>query len=255
MSPTGRRTAARGAAIGLAATLVLGGCGASAASAPATSRPGLGSPAPVGSPVSSPAERTVRPTLVPTAGPTVRPGTTGVPIPAAGIVLPVPDGWRRVDGKDLTDPAVRADLIATFPGTGQLLQAADAMGDRAAPAFVAVDPAAAGGDDPLAANIAVLVSQPSVSGPLLDFVAGFIDTGFRDAFGAAEPERDRVQTPAGEAVRFRYRLPGGGDTPLVAVAWVIGAPSGTLLVSVMGPSDIVADLDPDGLIAASTVLS
>jgi hypothetical protein len=128
------------------------------------------------------------------------------------------------------------------------------MGDRATPVFVAVDPAAATRHDHLAADIAVLVSQPSVGGPLLDFVAGFIDTGFRDAFGAGEPERARVGTPVGEAIRFRYRLPGGGDTPPAAVAWVIGAPAGTLLISVMGPSDIVADLDPDSLIASMTAL-
>ena len=128
------------------------------------------------------------------------------------------------------------------------------MGDRATPAFVALDPSAAGSAAPLTPNIAVLVSPQSVSGPLLDFVAGFIASGFADALGATETERERVQTPVGEAVRLKYTLPGGGESPLEAVVWVIGAPSGTLVVSMMGPVDILADIDPEALVAATTPL-
>ena len=35
-----------------------------------------------------------------------------------------------------------------------------------------------------------------------------------------------------------------------AVEYLVGAPEGTLLVSVMGPADLVAALDPDALVAA-----
>ena len=128
------------------------------------------------------------------------------------------------------------------------------MGDRATPAFVALDPSAAGTGAPLTPNIAVLVSPQSVGGPLLDFVAGFIGSGFADALGATETDRKHVQTPVGEAVRLEYTLPGGGDTPLEAAVWVIGAPSGTLLVSVMGSVDVLADIDPEALIAAAAPL-
>ena len=175
-------------------------------------------------------------------------------IPAAGISLPVPDAWKLVAADGLADPAIRTDIAATYPGAGRLLKAADAMGDRATPAFVALDPSVAGTTASLTPNIAVLVSPQSVSGLLLDFVAGFIGSGFADALGAKETERERVQTPVGEAVRLKYSLPGGSGTPLEAAVWVIGAPSGTLLVSMMGPVDVLADLDPGAIIAATAPL-
>jgi hypothetical protein len=85
-------------------------------------------------------------------------------------------------------------------------------------------------------------------------VAGFIGSGFADSFGATETERERVETPVGEAVRLKYSLPGGGDTPVQASVWVIGAPSGTLLVSMMGPVGVLSDIDPEALIAATAPL-
>ena len=128
------------------------------------------------------------------------------------------------------------------------------MGERAAPAFIAVDPSAATTGVALAANIAVLVSQPSVGGLLLSVVAGVVDSGFRDAFDAEAPARDRVETPLGDAIRLRYDLPAVDGTPLEAHVWLISAPAGTLVISVMGTADVVAGLDPDALIAASRVL-
>ena len=135
-------------------------------------------------------------------------------------------------------------------GADALLAAAAEMGDRAVPALAAFDPSAAGTDVPLATNIAVLVAQPSVSGPLLDLVAGFIGGGFQDAFGAEETSRERVDTPLGEAVRLEYALAPQDGVALTAVEYVIGAPAGTLLVSVLGPADVVASLEPDALVAA-----
>lgn len=258
MSAVGARRAAGRVATTSVAALLLLGCGASAGTTPAppgaTASTISASSPPTPSVAATPSD-TPTPTVGLTEVPAAPPGTTDVEIPEAGIVIPVPDGWRLVDGEGLADPAVRDELAATYPGARQLLAAADAMGDRATPEFLAVDPSAAGGPDgPTAPNIAVLVSQPSVSGPLLDLVAGFIGTGFKDAFGAAESARDRVSTPLGEAIRFRYQLPAVGDTAVEAFAWVIGAPAGTLLISVMGPADILADIDPDALIEAIRII-
>ncbi len=173
-----------------------------------------------------------------------------VDVPAAGARLPVPEGWEQADAAALDDPDRRADIVARYPGADALLAAAAEMGDRAVPAFVAFDPSTAGTDAGLATNIAVLVAQPSVSGPLLDLVAGFIGGGFKDAFGAEETSRERVDTPLGEAVRLEYALAPQDGVALTAVEYVIGAPAGTLLVSVLGPADAVASLDPDALVAA-----
>ena len=96
----------------------------------------------------------------------------------------------------------------------------------------------------------MLVAQPSVSGPLLDLVAGFIGGGFQDAFGAEETSRERVDTPLGEAVRLEYALAPQDGEALTAIEYVIGASAGTLLVSFLGPTDVVASLDPDALVAA-----
>ena len=191
------------------------------------------------------------PATTPAAAPS---GTTLVDVPAAGARLPVPEGWEQADADALADPERRADLVARYPGADALLAAAAEMGDRAVPALVAFDPSVAGTDVPLAPNIAVLVAQPSVSGPLLDLVAGFIGGGFKDAFGAEETARERVDTPLGEAVRLEYALAPRDGAALTAVEYVIGAPAGTLLVSFLGPADAVAALDPDSLVAAMTPL-
>ncbi len=177
-----------------------------------------------------------------------------VDVPAAGARLPVPEGWEQADAEALEDQDRRADIVARYPGADALLAAAAEMGDRAVPAFVAFDPSTAGTGAGLATNIAVLVAQPSVSGPLLDLVAGFIGGGFKDAFGAEETARERVDTPLGEAVRLEYALPPRDGVALTAVEYVIGAPAGTVLVSILGPSNVVASLEPDALVAAMAPL-
>jgi hypothetical protein len=176
-------------------------------------------------------------------------GTALVAVPAAGVLIPVPEGWEQVDAAALADADRRAGIVARYPGADTLLEAAAEMGERAVPAFAAFDPAA-GVDATLTPNIAVLVSQPSVGGPLLDLVAGFVGGGVEDAFEAEETGRERLTTPLGEAVRLEYSLPPDGETEMRAVEFLIGAPAGTLLVSVMGPADTVAALDPDALVAA-----
>jgi hypothetical protein len=51
-------------------------------------------------------------------------------------------------------------------------------------------------------------------------------------------------------VRLEYALAPRDGVTLTAVEYVIGAPAGTLLVSVMGPAATVSALDPDALVAA-----
>jgi hypothetical protein len=122
-------------------------------------------------------------------------------IPEAGLRLPVPTGWETVDATTLADDAARAEIAGRYPGAQALIDAGAAMGDYAVPVFAAFDPAAAGTDDTTASNLVVLVAQPSVSGPLLEFVAGLIGGGFEDAFEANEVAHAIVRTPLGEAVR------------------------------------------------------
>jgi len=207
------------------------------------------SPSPSPTPTPSP-----RPTVPPaTAAPTpaaAPSGTRLVEVPEAGLLLPVPEGWEVAGADALDDPDRRADIIARYPGADALLAAAAEMGDRAVPALAAFDPSTAGTGKGLATNMAVLVAQPSVSGPLLDFVAGFIGDGFKDAFGAEETARERVDTPLGEAVRLEYALAPRDGVALTAIEYVIGAPAGTVLVSILAPTDIVASLEPDALVAA-----
>ena len=131
--------------------------------------------------------------------------------------------------------------------------AVDELNGRAEPAFIAVDPAAAGSDGPLAANLSVLVAQPSVGGPLLDLVAGFICDSLTDALGApASPERERERLPIGDAVRCTYDLPADGGEPLVAEAWVIGAPSATVLVTLLGPAAATDGVTARAIVEAIT---
>ncbi len=213
-------------------------------------------PSPSPSPTPSPSPRPTVPLA--TAGPTTPAappsGTVLVDVPAAGARLPVPEGWELADEAALDDPDRRADIVARYPGADALLAAAAEMGERAVPALVAFDPSTAGPGTGLATNIAVLVAQPPVSGPLLDLVAGFIGDGFKDAFGAEQTARERVDTPLGEAVRLEYSLAPRDGVALTAVEYVIGAPAGTVLVSVLGPADVVTALDPDALMAAMAPL-
>jgi hypothetical protein len=187
----------------------------------------------------------------PSASPSAAPladGLVRVDIPSAGIRLPVPVGWELVDEAALADEAVRADVVARYPGMGAFLEAAGKLGDRAVPALLAVDPAAAGADIALTPTVAVLVAQPTVRGPVLDFVAGFIADGLAETFGSGKPAQQRVATPVGEAVRMTFELPADGDRALAATAWVIGAEQATVLVAVIGPADEAPAADPDQLI-------
>ncbi len=68
--------------------------------------------------------------------------------------------------------------------------------------------------------------------------------------GAEAPERERVQLAIGEAVRLRYATTAADGTALRADAWVIGAQSGTVLVTLIGPAAVVDGLAPDALAAA-----
>lgn len=229
--------------LGFAAALLVAGC---AAPAPSATSPATPSPSPIATPSPRPT-----PSPSPTPPPSPPAGTAYVDIPEAGIRLPVPLGWVSLGAAALADPAVLDALPATYPGSGALLAAIDELGGRAEPVSLAADPSPASLAGPLASNLSVLVSQPSVGGFLLDFVAGFIADGLSGALGATgEPARDRVQLPAGEAVRLRYAIPAAGGEEIVAVAWVIGAPAGTLLVTLMGTASALGELDPDAIARA-----
>lgn len=234
--------------LGLVAALLVAGCAAPAPSATA-------SPSPVVTPSPSP---TPSPTLAPspTPPPSSPAGAAYVDVPEAGIRIPVPLGWACLDAAALADPALRATLPSTYPGSGALVAAIDQLDGRAEPVFLAADPSPASLSGPLATNLSVLVSQPSVGGFFLDFVAGFIADGLSEALGATgEPVRDRVALQAGEAVRLRYAIPAVGGEEMAAVAWVIGAPAGTLLVTVLGTAVAVGDLDPDAIAGAIVPLA
>lgn len=245
-------------ALAIAATFVAA-CGTEAS--------GSAPPTPGPTPTSAPSPS------VPAAAVTPPPGTSLVEIPAAGLAIPVPDDWRQLDAADLADPGIRGDLAAAYPGADALLEAMVAAGDRSEVVFLAVAPpgsaegsaapgessaapadgSAAPAEATLPASIAVLVSQPSVSGLLLEFVTGFIDRGLQDALDVGEPERRSVSTPVGDAIRLSYSMPAPADPPMGLVAWVIGAPDATVLVATTTPLGSDGGIDPDPLVAAAEV--
>ena len=226
-----------------AAGALVAGCATPTPSPPPTDPP---TPAPTASPTPVPT-----PTPAPSGDPSLPAGTVAVAVPEAGILLPVPAGWVLVPAADLADPARRAELAATYPGSAALLEQTERIGGQATPVFLAVDPTAADRSEPLAANLSVLVTQPSVGGPLLDLASGFIADGMAESLGAtAGPTRERVDLAAGEAVRIELALPPVDGHEMVAVAWVVGAPGGTMLLTLLGPATALETLDPDALAAA-----
>jgi hypothetical protein len=198
---------------------------------------------------STPAVASTRPSPAP-----IPDGLVLVDIPSAGVRLPVPAAWEQVGEAALADEAVRADVVARYPGMASFLEAAGQLGDRATPALLVLDPGAQHTDTAIAPGVAVLVAQPAVSGPLLDFVAGFIADGLAETFGAPAPVQERVATPIGEAIRMTFELPPDGTTPLAATAWVVGAEQATLVVVVVGPGNAGPAADPDALIDAAQPL-
>jgi hypothetical protein len=200
-------------------------------------------------PASAPPAASVAPSSAPPA-----PGSELVDIPEAGIRLPVPSAWEWVDGAALADPEVKEGVIARYPGMTGLMAAADSMGDRGTPALVALDPAAKGISGSPGPSISVLVAQPAVSGPLLDFVAGFIADGFAETFGSPDPVRSRLDTPVGEAVRLQFDIPVADGAPMMATAYVLGASEGTLLITVMGPPGEGPAADPDAVVLGAAPL-
>jgi hypothetical protein len=245
-APTPRRTlAGLGFAAGVVLSASLAACGSPAPSATFVTTPAPAIPSPTvtatapGSPTPSPS-----PGVLP-------PGTVAVDIPDAGVRLPVPAGWTQVPAADLTNPAKRAELAAAYPGAAALLEQADRLGSQARPVFLAVDPTAAERGDPIAANLAVMLAQPAVGHPLLDFAAGFIADGMAESLGASGPaSRDVDDLPVGDAVRIRLDMPPRDGLPMVATAWVVGAPGGTMLVTLLGPERALDGIDPDALAAA-----
>ena len=240
------------ASLGLAGLVLLtAGCGMPA---PTTAPPPTSSPSAQQPPTARPSVSTASPSASPL--PTAPPGTTLIEIPQAGIRLPVPDGWEPIGAEVLADPDAREAIAAKYPGSGKLLGALDKLGSRAEPVFLAADASPASLAGPLAPNISVLVSQPSVGGILLDLAAGFIRDALTEVLGATgEPAQQRVTLPVGEAVRFHYAIPAAGGEEIVADAWVIGAPRGTLLVTLMGKAATLGDLDPDSVAGAIVPLT
>lgn len=241
----GARTAVR---LGIAVALLVAGCGSSVTdgSPSPTARP-----SPSATPSAAPTPSPSPPSPLPPAPAEAPAGTTWVETQEAGLLVPVPDGWTQVPPGDVLDPARRAELEQRFPGAVTLLAQADRLGDWADPVLLAVDPSAASQAGPLTANLSVLATQPSVTGPLLDFVAGFIADGIADTLDAPSPDRRKVVLPAGEAVELEFDVPPGEDgRPVTAIAWVIGAPGGTVLVTLMGSREALAGLEPDTLARA-----
>ncbi|HYO44226.1 MAG TPA: hypothetical protein VES19_13595, partial [Candidatus Limnocylindrales bacterium] len=83
-------------------------------------------PPPTVRPTPSAAPATPAPTQPPTPTPApspaaAPPGTVLVDVPAAGLRLPVPEGWEQVDADGLGDPDRRAEIVARYPGAGTLL--------------------------------------------------------------------------------------------------------------------------------------
>lgn len=253
--------------LALAACLLVATCVASP-SAPAPSAIGSGTPGGGPTPLTSGSAISPTPSSEPTPAPTVSsppaaastrptspPGTEFVTLTDVGILLPVPSGWRTLTASEVSDPASRADLAAAYPGIGRLFEGFDAVGPRASPVFVAVDPSAAGSAEPITANLSVLISQPSVGGPLLDLAAGFICDGLTRFLGAtANPTREHRQLPVGEGVRCAYDVPAVGGGSVSAVAWVIGVPSGTLLVTLAGPARVLDQVTADTVAESIAVL-
>jgi hypothetical protein len=237
-------------ALGIAVCLVLS-AGLAACGSPGASP----TPAPTATPAPTPtptAPSTTPGAAVSSSSPgALPPGTVAVEVPEAGVRLPVPAGWTQVPAADLTDPAKRAELAAAYPGAAALLEQADRLGSQAEAVFLAVDPTAAERGDPIAANLAVMVAQPAVGHPLLDFAAGFIADGMAESLGAiGGASRAPDDLPAGDGVRIRLDLPPRDGLPMVATAWVVGAPGGTMLVTLLGPERSLDGLDPDALAAA-----
>jgi hypothetical protein len=233
------------AAVALGILVAVARCGAPAPTS-APSPPPTPRRSPVASPIVSPS-----PTPQSTERPSPPAGTVAVDVPEAGVLIPVPAGWVQVPAADLTDPARRAELAAQYPGSDVLLAQTDRLDGRATPVLLAVDPTAAERSEPMAANLSVLVTQPSVNGPLLDIAAGFIADGMAESLGATgTPTKEHIELPAGEAVRIGLSLPPRDGHPMSGTAWVVGASGGTMLVTLLGPASALAGLDPDALAAA-----
>lgn len=192
---------------------------------------------------------------LPTVPPSAPAGTVLVDIPEGGILMPVPAGWVQIPAAALADPAVRDQIAEQYPGSATLLDQTKRLNGQASPAFLAVDPTAAARGDPLAANLSVMATQPSVGGPLLDIAVGFIADGMAETLEAtAPPVRERVPTQVGDAVRIRMEVPPRDGHEIMATAWVIGAPRATLLITLLGPKEAMAGLDAETF-AASLVRS
>lgn len=169
MIPPRRRRAA-----GLLVLLLLGGC----AMAPATEEP---------------------PSFVPPPSDWVRHD-----VGPSSAALHLPPGWMAFDGAELSDQDVRAELEEQFPGAEGLFDAVDAQGSRVRLEFLGVDPSRQGGAA-LPPTVAVVAVEPRVPAIGLDLGADLVLEGLHETLEIeTEIERERIEIPAGDAVRFAF---------------------------------------------------
>ena len=106
-------------------------------------------------------------------------------------------GWETLGAEALADPAAREAIAAKYPGSGKLLGGAGPARQPRGAGVPRRRPVPGVAGRPAGANVSVLVSQPSVGGLLLDFVAGFIADALTDVLGATADPAQRAGAAAG----------------------------------------------------------
>ena len=158
----------------------------------------------------------VSPTPSPTpAVPVVPAGWRVLPVPIAGVSVPLPPDWVAVPPEAVGDAEARAELERDYEGAEGMFAALDAQEGRARIELLAVD-GSARGTDRFASNLAVLAIEPRVPeiglGVATDFALSALDRTL-DFESAVERESVRLAIGQAEKISFDHRLRGRAGEP------------------------------------------
>jgi hypothetical protein len=128
-------------------------------------------------------------------------GSTTYDVASAGFSIAVPEPWRTISADEFSEGGEWESVVTETPALAPYAEAF--QGDDSVLKFAAVDPSV---QDEFATNLNVIVEELSSDATLEEYEEAFISQlqQLPNVVGAID--RQRVELPAGPAMRASYRL-------------------------------------------------
>ena len=128
-------------------------------------------------------------------------GDTTYDVASAGFTIAVPESWRTISADEFAAGGEWEEVVTKTPALAPYAQAF--QGPDSVLKFAAVDPEV---QDDFATNLNVIVEELSADATLDDYEEAFISQLESLPNVVGEIDRQRVELPAGPALRASYKL-------------------------------------------------